>query len=80
MGPDRYESLPRAFSTTSGVMGWVVTRALKGARASLMAFSTAAGAPATPASPAPLKLPSENAVRVSTAAPCPQGPARVGLA
>ena len=38
----------------SGVMGCELTRTPNGARASLMAFITAAGAPAVPASPAPL--------------------------
>src|SRR5438128_2610520 len=47
-------TLDNAFKILSGVKGIRVTRALKGMSASLMAFITAAGAPAVPASPTPL--------------------------
>ena len=41
---------------TCGRAGWLLTRAPNGLSASLMALITAAGAPAVPASPAPLRL------------------------
>ena len=46
--------MPSARRIFSGVIGCDDTRAPNGASASLMAFITAPGAPAVPASPAPL--------------------------
>src|SRR5882762_5151998 len=51
--PRVLHTLPNAFRIRSGVKGIAVTRAPSGASASLMAFITAAGAPAVPASPTP---------------------------
>src|SRR5207247_10919326 len=52
--PGILHTLPSAFMTRCGVKGIAVTRAPSGASASLIAFMTAAGAPAVPASPTPL--------------------------
>src|SRR6185369_3243422 len=50
----------------SGVNGMAVTRALSGISASLIAFMTAPGAPAVPASPTPLAPSCDCMVGVST--------------
>src|SRR5947207_15664747 len=52
--PGILHTLPSAFRIRCGVKGIAVTRAPSGASASLIAFMTAVGAPAVPASPAPL--------------------------
>src|SRR2546425_9869460 len=51
--PGILHTLPNAFRIRCGVKGIAVTRAPSGASASLIAFITAAGAPAVPASPTP---------------------------
>src|SRR6267378_3531073 len=51
--PGVLHTLPNAFRIRSGVKGIAVTRAPSGASASLMAFITAAGAPAVPTPLAP---------------------------
>src|SRR5207249_1651365 len=48
--PGILHTLPSAFRIRCGVKGIAVTRAPSGASASLIAFMTAAGAPAVPAS------------------------------
>ena len=58
--------LSSAFSTLCGVNGISVTRPPKGNNASLIAFITAPGAPAVPASPTPLAPNSEVFVFDST--------------
>ena len=60
------ERVLQACKTRSGVKGWVLTFAPKGAIASLIAFMMAAGAPAVPASPAPFAPSSELRVGVCT--------------
>src|SRR6185503_14149001 len=57
-----------AFRIRSGVNGIDVTRAPIGASASLIAFITAPGAPAVPASPTPLAPSCDCSVGVSTCA------------
>ena len=58
--------MPSALRIRSGVNGCTVTRAPSGAGASLIAFITAAGAPAVPASPAPFAPSCDCLVGVST--------------
>lgn len=60
----RQSTLPSARRTFCGVIGCEYTCAPNGASASLMAFMTAAGAPAVPASPAPFAPSLEVAVGV----------------
>src|SRR3989442_1977325 len=52
--PGILHPLPSAFRIRCGVKGIAVTRAPSDVSASLIAFMTAAGAPAVPASPTPL--------------------------
>src|SRR5207245_11276389 len=51
--PGILHTLPSAFRIRCGAKGIAVTRAPSGAGASLIAFTTAARAPAVPASPTP---------------------------
>src|SRR5439155_5716681 len=61
-------TLPRAVRMTSGVIGWVVTRAANGRNASFTAFMTTAGAAPVPDSPTPLAPSSDADVGVCTCA------------
>src|SRR4051812_2416204 len=56
----------KALRIFSGVKGMLFTRTPKGDKASLMAFITAAGAPAVPASPTPFAPSCDCSVGVST--------------
>src|SRR3989441_11557543 len=66
--PGILHTLPSAFRIRCGVKGIAVTRAPSGASASLIAFMTAAGAPAGPASPTPLAPSCDSFVGVSRCA------------
>src|SRR6185503_14057661 len=68
LGNGFHRTFPSAFRILSGVNGIAVTRALSGSSASLMAFITAPGAPAVPASPTPFAPSCDCLVGVSTCA------------
>src|SRR2546430_10509842 len=61
----RAGTLPRAARMRSGVKGWAKTLAPNGRSASLMAFMTAAGAPAVAAPPPALAAHNGSFLRVS---------------
>src|SRR6266850_4921887 len=61
-----FHTFRSALRIRSGVNGIAVTRAFRGSKASLIAFMTAAGAPAVPASPTPFAPSCDCRVGVST--------------